>query len=142
METPDKSRALVPWRKPMRELASAARKNKRKILIHVFKPVWELALLLEKLPSSMPDDMKARMLIGSVLYLLATAVGAAFLYWQLGFLTWNMVCALLYAGIPGGAYLPLAGFLSGLCKACKQAAREADDWKRAVAERSFPPLLS
>jgi hypothetical protein len=106
------------------------RTTKGKLTVHLLKPIWELSLVIEKLPESMPSDMKRRLLAGAALTVCSTVLWSGFFFVNLGFLTWTHLWLILQTQLLAGAIIPLIGAAQGLRKASKQAALEAGSWRR------------
>jgi hypothetical protein len=107
-------------------------KSRKRILVHVLKPLWELAELLEKIPSSMPNDMKARLKFGAAEAAIFIACASTYFYIQLGGLSWVQFVIIGYGGLLAGSALPVMGVAKGLAHADRLAVLNARAWKQQM----------
>lgn len=115
------------------------RRNKR-LLIDVLKPVWEVGVLLEKIPHNLPADLKKWTVIALTCGGLATGAYCAIFWNTFGFLMWEQVSVCAQLELLVTALFSLLYATPGLLRSSHQAALEAGQWKQACLEGKRPPL--
>lgn len=111
-----------------------------RVLLNLFKPLYEGGILLEKIPQNLPANLKGWTAASLAAGTMATSAVAAAQWWVFGYVMWEQIAILAQMELLGSGLFSVLYATPGLLRAAHQAALESNEWKQARLEGRSSPL--